>query len=241
MIHLARVTSTGESRRTVFGVPRKLRSHLGDGIFHVVARGNRRQEIFHGDRDYMRYLALLGDVAKKYAWRCAAFVLMPNHVHFLVECENGALSHGMQRLQGTYAQWFNGKYRVDGHLFQDRFHSWMPADEAHFFEDLRYIVLNPVRAGICADPDEWPWSSFAATAGLAAAPAFLDVERVLARFSESENEARRLYAEFVRAGIRACPGTAPGDLLAIGAAAATAATPPDREIPGTARALASPR
>jgi REP element-mobilizing transposase RayT len=202
-------------------VPRKLRSHLGDGIFQVVARGNRRQGIFHSDRDYMRYLALLGDVVKNYEWRCGAYALMPNHVHILVACTNGALSQGMQRLQGVYAQWFNGKYRVDGHLFQDRFHAWLLQTEAHFFEDLRYIVLNPVRAGLCADPEEWPWSSFAATSGSAPVPAFLDVEWILKRFSGSKTEARKVYAEFVRAGGRASPGTGPADLIAVGAAAPT--------------------
>jgi putative transposase len=191
-------------------VPRTQRQGLGDGIFHLTARGNRRQDIFLAEADYRMYLALLARVVRTYDWRCYGFCLMPNHVHLVVECANLALSSGMQRLQGTYAQWFNARYRLDGHLFQDRFGSRLIDDEEHWLEVLRYVVLNPVRAEFCESPQDWPWSSFSATIGTSPPPALLSVDSVLRQFSRDEILARRAYEVFVRAGHRACPGTGPG-------------------------------
>jgi putative transposase len=185
------------------------RTHLGDGIFHVTARGNRRQDTFVVERDYVSYLVLLAGVVKRFGWTCLAFCLMPNHVHLVIESENLALSRGMHRLQGAYAQWFNGVHRVDGHLFQDRFHAKVVGREQHWTEVIRYVVLNPVRAGICEQPEEWTWSSFNATAGTAPVPAFLAADRVLSEFSKDERAAQRAYVAFVREGIGACPGTGP--------------------------------
>lgn len=174
------------------------------------ARGNRRQEIFTCERDYRMYLTLVARTVKRYGWRCYAFCLMPNHIHLVVECENEALSSGMQDLQGTYARWFNKEHGVDGHLFQDRFSSWLVDNDGHWIELPRYVVLNPVRAGLCDDPEEWDWSSFNATAGTAPVPVFLSVDRILGELSPDETEAQRVYAAYVRDGIGACPGTGTG-------------------------------
>jgi REP element-mobilizing transposase RayT len=195
-------------------MPRVNRGNLGDGIFHVTARGNRRQEIFTAERDYFMYLSLLSRTVKREGWCCVGFCLMPNHVHLVLECSNEALSSGMHHLQGTYANWFNTQQRVDGHLFQGRYGSRLVGDQEHWLEVVRYVVLNPVRAGLCADVGDWHWSSFSATAGTAPLPAFLSAARVLEEFSPNETLARRSYETFVRQGVGACPGTHLGGVAA---------------------------
>jgi putative transposase len=84
---------------------------------------------------------------------------MPNHYHLIVETTGARLSAGMHHANGLYAQRFNNKYDRSGHLFGDRFHTRMIRDEAHLREACRYVLANPVRAGLCEKPSDWPWSA----------------------------------------------------------------------------------
>jgi hypothetical protein len=106
----------------------------------------------------------------------------------------------MQRLNSAFAQWFNRRRRRVGHLFQGRYHASMIEEEPHLLEVSRYVVLNPVRAGLCETPESWRWSSFRATAGLASAPAFLAAGAVLRHFGADEAQARARYRAFVHEG-----------------------------------------
>ena len=124
---------------------------------------------------------------------------MPNHYHLLVELADGSLSEGMRRLNTMYAQWFNRKYGLIGHVFQDRFFSEWLDGEYHVLELTRYIVLNPCRAGLSPDAAAWRWSSYRAAVGLAAAPRFLTIEWLLALFGSDPARAATAYAGFVRA------------------------------------------
>jgi REP element-mobilizing transposase RayT len=104
-------------------------------------------------------MRLLRDVVQSYRWDCYAFCLMGTHYHVVIAADREALSAGLQRLNGVYAQLFNRRHGRTGHVFGDRFHAWVIADERHVRAACAYVVENPVRAGICATASEWPWSA----------------------------------------------------------------------------------
>src|SRR5581483_6899841 len=136
----------------------------------------------------------LAKVGTRYGWRLHAYCLMTNHSHLLIETPQPNISRGMQHFHGAYGQAFNHKHGHTGHLFQGRFHSVLVETQEQLLELARYIVLNPVRAGLCAYPDQWPWSSHTAT--LAARP---DQSWLLAQFGSDPELARASYRQFVTA------------------------------------------
>ena len=168
-------------------------------------RGNRRQMIFLDDEDYAYMLATTGAVVVRDGWRLIAYVFMGNHLHLLVETIRPTISKGMHRLATRYVQWFNQRHGYEGHLFERRFRSRLVETEAQLFETARYIALNPVRAGMCAKPQDWRWSSYAASVGLVHAPAFLDADWLPKQFGIDLAEGRRAYAEYVHAGLPQLP------------------------------------
>ena len=157
-------------------------------------------------------LALLDHVtAKTSSWKVLAYCLMPNHVHLVVEAEVAELSDAMRRLNGGYAQRFNRVHGYRGHLFQGRFHSRPVLDEGHLPESIRYVVLNPVRAGLCERPEHWRWSSYRASVGLAPTPRFLSHDRLASALSASPADTAKVLREFVDAALAApAQGTVPG-------------------------------
>src|SRR5947208_3575723 len=106
------------------------------------------------------WLGLCSQTVHECSWLCHAYCQMTNHFHLLVETPDANISDGMQTLNSEHAQWSNWRYGYRGHLFQGRFHSELVEDADHFLELSRYVVLNPVRAGLCAHADDWPWSSY---------------------------------------------------------------------------------
>jgi len=172
-------------------------------MYHVYARGNRRQEIARDDADRLLLLAVAENVVAQFGWYCHAYCLMTNHYHFLFETPAPDLSQGMQRLNGIYAQLFNRRHGLDGHLFQGRFGGRLIESNWHLIELSRYVVLNPVRAGICDEAGDWPWSSYRATAGLAPRPALLTLDLILAQFGRDEETARQNYAAYVAEAAKA--------------------------------------
>jgi putative transposase len=138
---------------------RPLRQTLPDGIFHLTARGVDRELLFRDDADRILFLRLLGQTVELQAWLCHAFCLMSTHYHLVVETTQTALSRGAHRLHGLYAQLFNRRHARRGHLFGDRFQAWVVDDEDHFHATCAYVLENPVRAGLCADAADWPWSA----------------------------------------------------------------------------------
>ncbi|HEX2044323.1 MAG TPA: transposase, partial [Gaiellaceae bacterium] len=141
-------------------MPRRPRTCVPNGIYHVTSRGNRRQPIFVEQRDHELFLALFAAVRARLGWRCHGYCLMPNHYHLVVQTPGADLSLGMQRLNGEYAQAFNYQHRLDGHVFQGRFHSVAVESDWHLLELSRYLALNPVRAGLAASAAQWRWSSY---------------------------------------------------------------------------------
>jgi putative transposase len=179
-------------------VPRQPRLQVAGRTYHVTSRGNRKQTIFTTARDVTRFLEGLTIVAEDLGWRVLAYCVMPNHYHLLVETPKADLSRGMHRIKTRYVTWFNRRHGVEGHLFERRFRSVGVDGTAHLLELFRYIAQNPVRASLCDDPLDWPWSSFAATAGLAPSPPFLVVDDVLLLFGDKRERAKKRFAAFVR-------------------------------------------
>jgi len=175
--------------------------------FHVTSRGVRREPLFNDRLDFVRLLELLDRAVERCNWLCLAYCLMTNHFHLVVGLSEGNLSAGMQLIKHRYALRFNERYELTGHVFETRFAAQPIEREAHFLETLRYVALNPVRAGLCDDPADWEWSSFRATARLVRPPRFLAVREARDSFPGSTPDERGdWYAEFVRSAI--APGTA---------------------------------
>jgi putative transposase len=139
-------------------VARLLRTQLPDGFFHVTARGVNKVDVFIDDDDRLWFLRLFSQAIRRYRWGLDTFCLMTNHFHLLLYSTSDRLSQGMQWLNGVYAQEFNERHDRTGHLFGERFRSRVIVSEEHLAEARRYILLNPVRAGLCDRPEEWPWS-----------------------------------------------------------------------------------
>ncbi|HYK03157.1 MAG TPA: transposase [Thermoanaerobaculia bacterium] len=180
---------------------RPLRLDLPGALHHVTSRGNERRRIFRSNRDREAFLQLLADAVKRFRWSVTAWVLMTNHYHLVIQTPEPNLSRGMQWLNGTYADWFNRRHKRSGHLFQGRFKSFLIDKETYSAEVLRYVVLNPVRAKMVARPEEYRWSSYRATAGLEAAPFWLDVAAVYVHFDLDPAAAQARYTEYVLARV----------------------------------------
>ena len=146
-------------------MPRAPRLQVAGGLYHVGARGVRRTSIYRSEGDFELFESILTDVIGRYEWRCHTYCLMPNHYHLLIETPVTNLSLGMQRLNSIYAQWFDELHGLSGHVFERRFFSRLVDSTYDLLELLWYIVLNPVRAGICADADGWKRSGYRALAG----------------------------------------------------------------------------
>jgi putative transposase len=183
--------------------PRPLAAGL---IYHVTARGNGKAPIFLTNSDCEVIFSGLAVARHLDGLLCHAYCLMENHYHLLVETPNANLDGAMQRLNGTYAIRFNRQHERTGHVFQGRYGAKLITDDDYALTVVRYIAANPVRAGVCSAPEEWQWSSYAATAGLVPAPDFL-TDRVLGWFG-GRAEYRRLVATGLNDGLETRPSLA---------------------------------
>lgn len=153
---------------------------------------------------------------RKHAWEIRAHVLMTTHVHLLVWTRDDDISRGMQLVLGIYAQAFNREHGREGHLVKGRFWSKVVDRVGYALEVCRYIALNPVRAGLVERPEQWRWSSYAATIGHAPCPNFLSPGWVLSLFSDDSTTAAARFKAFVDAALPAIevvPGSDPGPPL----------------------------
>lgn len=143
---------------------RRLRVEFAGAIYHVLNRGDRREDIFKDDTDRQRFLETLADACLKTGWQVHAFCLMPNHFHLVVETPQPNLVAGMKWFLGTYTARFNRRHKLDGHLFRGRYKSLLVGGEGGYLRTVcDYVHLNPARAGLVG-PDTllraFPWSSF---------------------------------------------------------------------------------
>jgi REP element-mobilizing transposase RayT len=174
---------------------------MAPGFHHVYARGNNRRAVFRDELDRADFLTRLARVIDLHGWNCHLFCLLTNHFHLLVQTHDESLPNGMQRLNLATARSFNRRHGTIGHLFQWPYGSVHVTRHGHAVHLIRYIAMNPVDAGLCRVPEEWPWSSYGATVGLRDAPSFVTTSWVLGLFAEDETVARGRLREFV-AGTR---------------------------------------
>ena len=146
-------------------MPRSARIKSSTGIYHVMMRGINRQQIFYDYEDYDCFLSKLKTYKEISHYQIYAYCLMGNHVHILIKVTDESLETIFRRIGSSYVYWYNLKYQRTGHLFQDRYLSEAVEDDEYFLTVLRYILRNPVKAGICSFPSEYEYSSFREYAG----------------------------------------------------------------------------
>lgn len=184
----------------------------GEGcVYHLTARGDRRQAIFRDDTDRGRFRERMVESLERYKVELHAWVLMGNHFHLLARTRDANLSRWMQWLLGVYTMDFNRRHQQCGHVFQGRFKSFLVEERGYFAELGRYIHLNPVR-GVALGRGEvkerrarlraWEWSSYCAYAGLAAAPQWLHRSAAYGELGLERAKDRCLcYRRFVERGL----------------------------------------
>jgi putative transposase len=186
-------------------MPRALREDYRGAVHHVFVRGVGRAATALDDSDHDHALFLLERVAEAFELDCHAWCYLPNHFHLLVTSRLGNLSRAMHWLGTCTAQSFNQRHERSGHLYQGRFGSRLVEDDTHLLELARYLPLNPVRAHLCARPEDWPWSSYAATVGHRPAPWFLNPGVFLDLFRSAAE-----YTHWVAQGVDAAALDADG-------------------------------
>lgn len=175
---------------------RQSRIEIAGGLYHVIARGNQRRPVFRGPADYEAYLARLQRYEERYAFTLYAYVLMPNHVHLLLEPGRIPLSKIMQGLQETYVAYFNRAHRTVGHVFQGRYKALLCDKDRYLLALVRYLHLNPVRARLVRSGQDWRWSSHRHYLGEASTPR-VAADPVLRYFQINRALAVRRYLEFL--------------------------------------------
>ena len=185
-------------------MPRHARIDYPNLLQHVIARGIQRSKIFLEDRDREDFVERLDVLLKDTGTRCYAWALLDNHFHLLLRPETTSLANFMRRLLTGYAVSFNLRYDRSGHLFQNRFKSIVCDEESYFLELIRYIHLNPVRAGIVGNLEElraYPWSGHRQLLEPATRK-ILSEEDIFSCFFLKEKEARQAYLEFLADGLQ---------------------------------------
>ncbi|HXE92281.1 MAG TPA: transposase [Gaiellaceae bacterium] len=179
---------------------RALRIFEPGAYYHLAARGNNGQPIFHDDLDCLDFLRWLSRIVAEQQWRVVTYCLMTNHYHLLVRPAEAGFAAGMRLLNAGHARKMNRRHGRTGHLFRNHYSWWPVAKDSHLLEATRYIVLNPVRAGICKQPEQWRWSSYRATVDLEHPSDFFAAGELLGLFGPSPARARAAFRDFVAEG-----------------------------------------
>jgi len=180
-------------------MPRTARVAPREHVYHVLTRGNNRQDVFEDEEDFRQYLDILLRYKEKYHFKLYHYVMMTNHVHLMIEPSEGggSLSEVMKGINLAYAQYYKRKYRHTGHFWQDRYKSIIVSKDEYLLACGSYVELNPVRAKIVEDPKDYTWSSYRVY-GYGKRDVLIDEHPVYLQLSEDEGQRRRKYREFVR-------------------------------------------
>lgn len=174
---------------------REKRIWFPGATFHIMSRGNRRQNIFHEKEDYQVFFQLIQDTRKRYPFELHAYCCMRNHYHMLLETQEKEIWMIMRRINHLYASFYNYKYGFTGHLFQGRYKSCLVKSDAYFLQTSRYIHLNPVKAKIVNYPENYHWSSYRMMVGMEKVSLInVNTEKTLSYFEEPR---RQQYKQFV--------------------------------------------
>lgn len=178
-------------------MPRKPRIEFSGALYHVISRGNKKENIFFESAGKKRFMDKLLEYKNRYNFIIYAYTLMDNHIHLLMETGDIPLSKIMQGLLQSHTQWHNKKYQIVGHLFQGRYKAILCDKDAYLIALICYIHVNPVRGGLVEDPADFPWSSHRAYLGLEKSE-IVDVAFALGQFSKNRSEAVRMYKDLVQ-------------------------------------------
>lgn len=178
---------------------RKPRLHVPGGLYHVIVRGNARQAVFFSPGDRHCFYELLAEGIARFGYRVHALCLMSNHVHLALQAGDEGLSAGMQNLSFRYTRYLNTRLQRVGHVFQGRFKAFLVDQDRYGLALVRYIHLNPLRAGMVRQASSYPWSSHRAYLG-GEVLAWLTTDWVLGQFGQRLGPARARFAAFVEAG-----------------------------------------
>lgn len=178
---------------------RAIRIEFKGALYHITARGNERKAIFRDDEDYEKLTEIFEQAKTKYSLIVYCYSLMSNHYHWLVETPEANIAKTMHFIQTTYTIYFNRKYQRAGHLFQGRYKALLVDKNSYLLELSRYIHLNPLRAKIVKQLEDYRWSSFQDCIGLRKS-ALVDAETILKQFGEEESISQKKYREFCYQG-----------------------------------------
>jgi len=179
---------------------RKPRIHYPGALYHVILRGNARDDVFYDDVDRTKFCLLIQETVERFGYRVHAFSCLDTHVHLAIQVWKRRLSSVMHNLTFRYTQWFNKRHQRVGHLFQGRYKANLADIESYLLQLVRYIHLNPVRAGMTTRPESFRWSSHRFYKGDNTLP-WLSEGLVLGQFADREGEARDRFHRFVSGGL----------------------------------------
>jgi len=179
---------------------RPLRLDTAGATYHLTSGSDGQEDIFLSKQDRLVWLETLAQVCARFNWTCHAYCQLTNHYHLVIETREANLSKGMRQLNGVYTQRFNRRHQHAGPIFQGRFKAILVEKAGYLLELSRHVVLNPLRLKLVRRLEQWPWSSYLATAGLAPPPAWLDTQFTLAQFGKQRSRAQLKYGAFVQAG-----------------------------------------
>jgi REP element-mobilizing transposase RayT len=169
-------------------------------VHHVMMRGIERRPIFLGDEDRLDFLSRLDRLLPEEGWRCLAWVMMLNHVHLVIQSEQGGLSRLMARLNTGYARGFNLRHRRSGYLFQNRFKSRIVRDDADLVGLIVYVLRNPLEADLVSSPlelEDYAWSGLGALVGCRPARSFEAPSACLSLFGSDRQSAREQLRRWI--------------------------------------------
>src|SRR3989337_1948027 len=180
-------------------MPRVARIAPEENIYHVLTRGNNRQDIFKDESDYRKYIGIIRKYKERYGFSLYHYVLMRNHVHLVLETSSGggSLAATMKGINLSYAQYYKAKYGHIGYFWQDRFKSILISRDQYLLACGSYVELNPVRAGIVKDPRDYRWSSYRAYA-YGKENSLVDEHAIYWELSKDESDRRQRDREIVK-------------------------------------------
>lgn len=177
---------------------RQKRSWIPQRFYHIVNRGNRRDPLFRSAADFEAFLHILNQLHEKYPFEIASYCLMTNHYHLQLRSKKTSISKIMSLINKRYANYYNTRYRLTGHVFEKRFHDSIIIDKKGMLEVSAYIHLNPVKAKMVQLPEQYPWSSYHLFKyPKSSLPPFFNIDSILDLFTVEKKDRANRYCNFV--------------------------------------------
>ena len=176
---------------------RPLRIEYPDAWYHVMNRGRRAEDIFSDEQDYVMFTELLKETSEMWNIRIAAYCLMPNHFHMLVQTPEANISRSMRHLNGVYTQRYNSRHKCDGQLFRGRYKSILIDTASYLLQAVRYIHRNPLQTGLADRLDVYKWSSHKGYISIAKKWDWLHKNYILSLLSKNSKDWLRYYRKWV--------------------------------------------